>query len=93
MDEKKFIEKIFIKAIKDVSFRNELKKNPRKVIERELGEKLPESVSWEVIEQTENRRYILLPVISEVKDLSDKELSKLAAGGTPTHHRMECGGV
>jgi hypothetical protein len=83
MDEKKFIEKIFIKAIKDVSFRNELKKNPRKVMERELGTKLPLSVSWEVLEQTENKRYILLPVISEVKDLSDLELAKIGGAGTP----------
>jgi hypothetical protein len=80
MDEKKFIEKIFIKAIKDTTFRKELKKNPRKVMERELGEKLPESVSWEVIEETENKRCILLPVIAEVKDLSDQELIKFAAG-------------
>jgi hypothetical protein len=50
------------------------------VIERELGEKLPKSLTLEVIEESENKVYILLPSISETENLSDAELSKLAAG-------------
>jgi hypothetical protein len=80
MDTKKFQEKIYFRAMKDNAFRNELKKNPRQVIERELGEKLPPNSNWEVIEQTSKKQYIVLPDIQETHNLSNDELKKVAAG-------------
>jgi hypothetical protein len=87
MDKKKFVEKIYLRAIKDSAFRKELKKNPRKVIERELGEKLPETITWEIMEENKNKRYIVLPDFTETKDLSDAELKNIAAGLVQTKRK------
>ena len=75
-----FQEKIVLKAIKDEKFRKELKKNPKTVIERELGHIFPENMNFNIIEPDEKTFNIIIPKISNTEKLSEEELKKMAGG-------------
>jgi len=53
--------KIQLKAAKDLVFRQHLIARPKAMMEKELGLSLPESLSIEVIETTENNLVLLVP--------------------------------
>ena len=84
MEVRSNIEKMIIeKAMKDDLFRSELIANPKQAIEKELGIKLPESMSLHVLEETDNTFYLTLPPTSENTgddELTENELSHVAAG-------------
>ena len=82
MKQKEFQEKIVLRAIKDETFRKELKKNPKKVVEKELGKIFPEDVRFNVIEQDEKTFNIILPKINGAENLSEEELKKVSGGIT-----------
>ena len=79
-DMKKYQEKIIARAIKDRSFCNELKKNPKAVLERELGITCPSNLTIEVIELPTNKWIILIPTVSNADKLSETELVQVAGG-------------
>jgi hypothetical protein len=56
---------IIQRAVHDRIFRKELKKNPKKVMEMELGRSLPKGVKIEIIEKENNKWYLLLPPFSD----------------------------
>ena len=77
-----FQAQLVIKALKNESFKNELIHNPKEVYERELGQSIPESVSIQVIEETPDNLYLVLPSQPEVSEqLSDEALEAVAGGG------------
>jgi hypothetical protein len=69
-------------ALKDVSFRESLVANPKLVVERALGTKLPEDMEVVVVQETDEKMFIVLPMELpfETGDLSDAELEQIAGG-------------
>lgn len=83
MDKRKqFEQQIIEKAIKDQSFRQQLLDDPKGVIEKEFGLKIPESVEVKVLEENANTFYIVLPGSnkSSEMELTDAELNTVAGG-------------
>jgi hypothetical protein len=69
-------------ALKDESFRESLVANPKLVVERALGTKLPEAMEVVVVQETDERMFIVLPMQLpfETGDLNDAELEQIAGG-------------
>lgn len=73
---------LILKALKDKKFCEELKKNPKKVLEREFKTQLPGNFEIQVLEETENKKYLVLPSMKE--EISEAELQNIAGGtGSP----------
>ncbi len=72
--------KLVAQAWKDEAFKQELISNPKVVLERELGQKMPESTDIQVLEETGNAFYIVLPQKPSVDELSEEQLEAVAGG-------------
>ncbi len=87
--------KIIAKALEDDAFRQELLNNPNAAkaeIEKDLGQKLPETFQLRVVQETENMAYIVLPVtIPANQELADEQLEAVA-GGKGLTIRLDCQG-
>ena len=68
------------KAFKDEKFRKRLLSNPSKVLKEE-GLNLPEGIDISVLEDTKNKKYLILPEKPQ-SHLTDEQLRKIAAGAT-----------
>lgn len=66
--------------MKDKSFCNELKRSPKKVIERELEIRCPDNLKIEVIEQTSDKWVIVIPQMENTASLSENDLANIAGG-------------
>jgi len=71
---------LITRALKDEAFKRELLTNPKAVVEKELGAKLPEELEINVIEETEDTLYMVLPC-NPYEEMSESEL-KAALGMT-----------
>ncbi len=81
--------KLIAKALKDESFRNELRSGPKAAIEKELGMELPGEIDIRIVEENENEVCLVIPHgFSDTNELTDVELEAVAGGWTCT----ECGG-
>jgi len=60
-DESSILEKIAVRAWEDSEFKEELLKNPKVVIEGETGDKIPEGLEIQVVEDTLTTRHLILP--------------------------------
>ncbi len=89
MDTNKRSEFIY-KCLKNPELLNELKKNPKKVIERELDIKLPENYHLQILEETPEKGYLVIPSLEMTKDFSEEEL-KAISGGSAICHSITCG--
>jgi hypothetical protein len=79
---KEFETEIITKAWKDKQFKQELLSNPKAVYERELNQKLPDSLQIRVVEEDSNTIYLALPKAPEVsEELSEESLEAIAGGG------------
>jgi hypothetical protein len=69
-------------ALKDEFFRESLVVNPRLAVERALGTKLPQDMDVVVLQDADDKMFIVLPMQLpfETGDLSDAELEKIAGG-------------
>lgn len=67
---------LITRALKDEGFRQELIANPKAVVENELGAKLPEELEIKVMEETEDKLYMVLPC-NPYPGLSEEELKQL----------------
>ena len=69
-------------ALKDESFRESLVTDPTLVVERALGTKLPQHMEVVVLQDTDDKMFIVLPMQLpfETGDLNDAELEKIAGG-------------
>src|SRR5690606_19720966 len=76
------IEEIVVNnALKHPQYREALLKDPKKVIETQLNNRLPEGLQVKVIEETGDTIYLRLPhVITEGSELSDSDLEQVAGG-------------
>jgi len=76
------IEEIVVEnAAKHPQYREALLKNPKKVIETQLNNKLPDGLNVKVIEETGDTIYVRLPhQITEGAELSDTDLEQVAGG-------------
>src|SRR4028119_64124 len=71
---------LITRALKDEAFKRELLANPKAVVEKELGTKLPEELEINVLEETENTFYMVLPC-NPYEGMSEEKL-KAALGMT-----------
>jgi hypothetical protein len=99
MDVRKQLEqKIIEKAMKDESFRKQLIEDPKFVIEKETGIKIPASLNVTVLEENPQTFYLILPpVIQEDEELTEAELEEVSGGWEANHtneisscHTEEC---
>jgi len=67
---------LITRALKDEGFKRELMANPKAVVEKELGTKLPDNMEYNVIEETEAALYIVLPS-NPYEGLTEPELQAL----------------
>jgi hypothetical protein len=68
--------KIISKALTDGKFKDELKANPRAVLERELSVKLPGNLKINVVEEAPDSVYLVLPHSGGGQELSEAELAQ-----------------
>jgi hypothetical protein len=74
---------IIARAMKDEGFARELRADPRAVLEREVGGRLPEGIEIKVVEETPDTLYLVLPARpSPDVELSEAELDRVAGGDT-----------
>jgi|GEM_PF-1858368 len=64
---------LITRALKDEGFKQELLANPKAVVEKELGTKLPEDLEINVLEETEDTLYMVLPC-NPYEGMSEEEL-------------------
>jgi nitrile hydratase alpha subunit len=69
--------KLVARAWADESFRDRLKADPRAAVAEETGVTVPESVAIEVLEETPDKAYLVIP--SNRMAIADEDLT--AAGG------------
>ena len=72
--------KIVARAFADEGFRARLKEDPRAAVAEETGVTVPESVAIEVLEETPNKAYLVIP--SNRMVISDEDLGVAGGGGT-----------
>jgi hypothetical protein len=71
---------LITRALKDEGFKREFLANPKVVVEKELGTKLPEELEINVLEETEDTLYMVLPC-NPYEGMSEEEL-KVSLGMT-----------
>lgn len=81
-------QKLIEKAWTDEKFRSELIATPKEVIERLIGQGLPQNLKIEVVEETADTLYLRIPVSPD--ELSDTELDLVAGGAPPGGCRRYC---
>jgi hypothetical protein len=71
MDEEAFKADIARRAVQDPAFRAALLTDPKGTVERALGQPLPDSLAIEVIQESTNRMYLVLPLaVAEAEETS-----------------------
>lgn len=77
--------KIIENAWTNKEFKQRFLSNPKSVIAQEIGETLPENIEFEVLQETENKVYFVLPnnPIPNLagEELSEEALENIAGGG------------
>jgi len=79
-------QQIVNKAQESSEFREALLHNPKAILEKELKLTIPAGIEVEVLEETPNKLYLVLPVDPSSVELPD-EMLKNVAGGPP----CDCG--
>ena len=75
--------RIITRALQDPSFRQELLNGPvaaKAAIEEEIEQKLPQGMNINVLEETDDASYLVLPKMSSSEELSEEELESVAGG-------------
>jgi hypothetical protein len=74
---------IVARALRDEAFKQALLRNSavaKAEIERELGEALPEGLSINVVQESPNTAYIVLPYMPLIEGISEEQLESIAGG-------------
>lgn len=70
---------LIAKAWTDEAFAEELRRHPKATIEREMGQRLPDDLKVQVLEEQKNTLYLVIPEkpasVSELGELSEEELT------------------
>ena len=81
-----FESRLVLKSWEDDAFRKEFIANPKKMLEKELGQPVPENVEIRALEETGNRIYFIIPqkpaAPTTQEALTEEALSEIAAGLT-----------
>jgi len=73
------------------SYRAALLKNPRAVLEGQLGAKVPDSIHIKSVEETADTMYIVVPFVpQDGQELSDGALEMVAGGKGETSDHYDC---
>jgi len=77
---------IIAQAWKNEAYKQELLSNPKALIEREFGIKLPAEITVQVMEETPTELYFSLPMRPNLSgaELSDEQLETVAGGAFTT---------
>jgi predicted Zn-dependent protease len=80
-----FERKLIERALEDETFKQELISNPQAVYARESGEEVPKDIEIEVLEESGNKVYLVLPsnpvsAITTEEELSETSLEAVAGG-------------
>lgn len=77
-------QKLIEQAWENETFKQELINNPKAVINRESRQQLPEELEVEVLQETANKVYLVLPEnpaqIADEAELSEENLERVAGG-------------
>jgi hypothetical protein len=73
---------IIAKAWQDDAFKQELMNNPKAVYQSELGQSAPSNLQIQVLEETSDTVYLVIPQKPQVsEELSEEALEQVAGGG------------
>lgn len=99
MDEEAFKADIVRRAVQDAAFRAALLADPKGMIERSLGQPLPDSLAIEVMQESTETMYLVLPLaVAEAEEtaigdfsLTDTTLEQIAGGvsSAPVDYRQD----
>ena len=67
-------------ARKDPSYRQALLADPKKVLEAQMQQKIPDNVKVKVVEETPDTVYLIAPYVAAAGELSDSDLERVAGG-------------
>lgn len=82
-----FEQKLIERAWEDEAFKQELLSNPKAVYARESGQETPKELEIEVLQETANKAYLVLPnnpapaITTAENELSEEALEAVAGGG------------
>ncbi len=81
----KFEQKLIQRVWEDENFKEELLSNPQAVYARESGEELPKNIEVEVLQETANKVYLVIPTnptsaMTDEEELSEEALEAVAGG-------------
>ncbi len=82
-ERQKFEAELIEKAWKDETFRQDLIENPKEAVSREFGLNFPDSISLQVVEESADTMYMVIPAAPDTatdRELSDVELEMVAGG-------------
>lgn len=80
-EREEILEKVITRAWADASFKEQLLQDPAKAVESAFGVKLPASLKVQVLEETADKRYVVIPYRPSADDqLSPEELEAVAGG-------------
>src|ERR1041384_4108885 len=72
------------------SYRAALLKNPKAVLEGQLGTKIPDSIHVKAVEETADTMYVVVPFVPQAgAELSDSAL-EMVAGGKGSSDSYDC---
>ena len=75
------------------AYRSALLKNPKAVLEGQLGTKIPESMHIKAVEETADTMYVIVPFVPQAgAELSDSALEMVAGGKGDTYDCHEAKG-
>ena len=75
------------------SYRAALLKNPKAVLEGQLGSKIPDSINVKAVEETADTMYVVVPYVPESgAELTDSALEMVAGGKGDTYDCHEAKG-
>ena len=73
------------------SYRAALIKNPKAVLEGQLGSKIPDSIHVKAVEETADTMYVVVPFVPQAgAELSDSALEMVAGGKGESSDTYDC---